>query len=108
MGLPKVVLKHSLNSLEMRKKKLNYGQVRVADLPTSRRGKHHDLLNKILDDLKDAPSGSAVQIPLDQVGGIGLANLRSAVSRATRANNMKVETRSDQRFFYVWKITGKI
>jgi len=87
----------------MAKDQPNYGRVRIKDLPNTRRGKHFDLLNKILDDLNILPSGSAVSIPLKEIGDIGLANLRSAVNRVTRANGLRVETQSDREFFYVWK-----
>ncbi len=81
----------------------NFGRVRVKDLPNGRRGKHFDLLSKILEDLTNVPPGSAVKVPLEETGGIGLANLRSAVNRSTRANGLKVETQSDEKYFYVWK-----
>lgn len=87
----------------MAKDRPHYGRVRIKDLPNTRRGKHFDLLNKILEDLNILPSGSAVSIPLKETGDIGLANLRSAVNRTTRAKGLKVETQSDQEFFYVWK-----
>jgi hypothetical protein len=56
-----------------------------------------------MEDLENVPSGLAVSIPLKDTGGIGLANLRAAVNRATRAKGLKVETQSDEKFFYVWK-----
>jgi len=87
----------------MKKDGPHFGRVRVKDLPTGRRGKHFDLLRKILEDLTNAPSGSAVRVPLEETGGTGLANLRSAVNRATRAKGLKVETQSDEKYFYVWK-----
>lgn len=87
----------------MKKDGPHFGRVRVKDLPNSRRGKHFDLLRKIMEDLTNAPSGSAVRVPLAETGGTGLANLRSAVNRATRAKGLKVETQSDEKYFYVWK-----
>jgi hypothetical protein len=87
----------------MKKDGSHFGRVRVKDIPNGRRGKHFDLLNKILEDLASAPGGSAVKVPLNDTGGVGLANLRSAVNRATRAKGLKVETQSDEQFFYVWK-----
>jgi hypothetical protein len=87
----------------MTKEKSHYGRVRIKDLPNTRRGKHFDLLKRILEDLENVPSGSAVSVPLKDTGGIGLASLRSAVNRATRAKGLNVETQSDHEFFYVWK-----
>jgi hypothetical protein len=87
----------------MAKNDSHYGRVRIKDLPNTRRGKHFDLLNRILEDLDILPSGSAVSVPLKDTGDIGLANLRAAVNRATRAKGLKIETQSDSEYFYVWK-----
>ena len=42
-------------------------------------------------------------IPLTEIGGIGLANLRSAVHRAATSNGLEVETLADSDNLYVWK-----
>jgi hypothetical protein len=89
--------------LSMAKGGPHYGRVRIKDLPNTRRGKHFDLLNRILEDLNNVPSGSAVSVPLKDTGGIGLANLRSAVNRTARGKGLKIETQSDDKYFYVWK-----
>jgi len=41
-----------------------YRQLAVADLHRGRRGKHHDLSQGIPGELKAAPPGSALEIPL--------------------------------------------
>jgi hypothetical protein len=82
---------------------LKYRRVEIADLDRKRRGKHHDLVQEIVNELKTAPSGSALEIPLADVGGIGLANLRSAVHRAATGEDLAIETLADERNFYVWK-----
>jgi hypothetical protein len=60
-------------------------------------------LQGIVSELKAAPPGSALEIPLAEVGGIGLANLRSAVHRASTAESLAIETLADEKNFYVWK-----
>jgi hypothetical protein len=47
--------------------------------------------------------GSALEIPLADVNGIGLANLRSAVHRASTSAGLAIETLADEKNFYVWK-----
>ena len=47
--------------------------------------------------------GSAMEIPLSDVGGIELANLRSAVHRASTSHGLEIETLADDKNFYVWK-----
>jgi hypothetical protein len=80
-----------------------YRRVEVAGLDRGRRGKHHDLVAGIVEELRMAPSGAALEIPLDDVGGIGLANLRSAVHRASTGAGIAIETLADEKNFYVWK-----
>src|SRR5437016_3444745 len=84
---------------------LKYRRVEVADLDRSRRGKHHDLVEGILEELEMAQAGSALEIPLVDVGGVGLANLRSAVHRAATSKGVPIETLADEKNFYVWKTT---
>jgi len=82
---------------------LKYRRVDVAGLKKGRRGKHHDLVEGILRELKTLHSGSAMKIPLADVGGIGLANLRSAVHRAATGEGLVIETVADEENLYVWK-----
>jgi hypothetical protein len=82
---------------------VKYRQVEVAGLNRGRRGKHHDLVEGILRELQIVPAGSALEIPLANVGGIGLANLRSAVHRASTSQGLAIETLADEKNFYVWK-----
>ena len=80
-----------------------YRQVKIAGLDKTRRGKHYDLVLGILQQLRTLPPGSAMEIPLADVGGIGLANLRSAVHRASTSHGLEIETLADKKNFYVWR-----
>ena len=81
---------------------LKYRQVEVSGLRNGRRGKHHELVQRILCELDMLPAGSAMEIPLSDVG-IGLINLRSAVHRAATSHGLKIETSADEKNFYVWQ-----
>jgi len=81
----------------------NYDRVILTSVRRNRRGKHHDLIQGIFQDLETLPAGSAIKLPLSGVDGITLANLRSAVHRASVARGLKVETLSDEENFYIWK-----
>jgi len=76
--------------------------MKVANLPIGRRGKHYDLTEGIIRELKAVEEGMALIIPLASVGGVELANLRSAVHRAASADNLEIETQADEKNFYVW------
>lgn len=80
-----------------------YRQVKIAGINRGRRGKHHELVQGIVKELMGLPGGSALEIPVSDVGGIGLANLRSAVHRAASSHNIEIETVADAGKFYVWK-----
>jgi hypothetical protein len=80
-----------------------YARVILADIRRTRRGKHHDLLGGIFQDLESLPAGSAIKIPLTEVDGTTLANLRSAVHRASSSRGLEIETLSDEENFYIWK-----
>jgi hypothetical protein len=82
---------------------LKYRRVELSTLRKGRRGKHHDLVEGILGELAAVQPGSALEIPLASVNGIGLANLRSAVHRASASAGMVIETVADEENFYVWK-----
>jgi len=84
-----------------------YDRVNLADVRRTRRGKHHDLLGGIFQDLESLPAGSAIKIPFNQVNGITLANLRSAVHRASTARGLGIETLSDEENFYIWKAANR-
>lgn len=84
-----------------------YRQVKISDLKTGRHGKHHFLVQGIVQELLTLKPGSALEIPLAEVGGIGLANLRSAVHRAAASSNQSIETVADDGKLYVWKASSK-
>jgi len=85
---------------------LKYRRVQVSGLSRNRRGKHHDLVDGICRELEMLSPGAALEIPLAEVGGIGLANLRSAIHRAAASRNITIETLAEKANFYVWKTDG--
>ena len=79
-----------------------YRRVQISSLSRKRRGKHHDLVEGICRELEGLPLGAALEIPLVDAGGIGLARLRSAVHRAAASKNIAIETLAEGENFYVW------
>ena len=69
--------------------------------------KHHTLVEGIVQELATLKPGSALEIPLADVGGVGLANLRSAVHRAAASSGLNIETVADNGKFYVWNADAK-
>src|ERR1700730_18640459 len=86
-----------------RKSPVKYERVILADIRRNRRGKHHDLVAGIFHDLESLPTGSAIKFPRAEVHGTRLANLRSAVHRASASRGPGIETLSDEENFFIWK-----
>jgi hypothetical protein len=81
----------------------NYGRTPISGLKKSRKGKHHELMDRILEDLKKSVPSYAVRIPLSDIKGVSVLNLRSAIVRAAHKAGIPVSTSSDDENFYVWK-----
>ena len=82
----------------------NFKRVRVAELRQGRRGKHHDAVMPIVDEIESLPDGEAIIIPLGEMQ-IPLMNLRSALTKASAARELRVSTYSDGNSLYVWRKT---
>ena len=80
----------------------NFVTISRNDLPSGRKGKHHAMLLKVLQDLDHLSDGNAIRIPLEDYRA-SVADIRSAVHRATAKLNITVATSSDEGYFYVWK-----
>lgn len=81
----------------------NYSRTPISQLKKSRKGKHHNLLLKIMEDLHKSQAGFAVTIPLESIDGVSVLNLRSAIVRAASKAKIRVATSSDDENFYVWR-----
>ncbi len=84
----------------------NFESILQIDLPSGRKGKHHVLLTRVLEDLERLQEGRAIRIPLSAYEG-SVADIRAAIFRATEKRHIEIATSSDDEFFYVWKpVTG--
>jgi|SRR5579862_8749259 len=88
-------------------KRSKYERVPLAKLRQSRRGKHRGIVDVIVRELDELGDAEAMKIPLSSVDGVSLANLRSAVSRATKSHGVKIATFSDGHSLFVWKKTPR-
>ena len=79
----------------------NFAMVPIAAVPRERESKHRDLMQRIFADLSTLPAGAALKLRISELGS-ELANVRSALNRASRAAGVKVLTSSDPKHLYVW------
>jgi hypothetical protein len=80
---------------------VNFETLSQSELPNGRRGKHHQLILQVLADLEQLEDGRAIKVPLTDFEGT-VADIRSAILRATKKRNLKISTSSDDNFFYLW------
>ena len=92
---------------DRRAKRLKYDRIPLAELKQSRRGKHRGVVDAIVGELNDLGEAEAMRIPLSSVDGVSLANLRSAVSRATKSRGVKIATFSDGHSLFLWKKSSR-
>jgi hypothetical protein len=87
-------------------RELHYSAVNKSDVPQGRKGKHRKAVSDILGDLSKLKPDEAVKIPLSGLNGEKMQNLRSALNRVTRDQNIPVVTSSDDKYMYVWRTNG--
>jgi hypothetical protein len=82
--------------------KVPFKKVLQTDVPHTRKGKHQAIVAKIMRELKTLKSGSALKVPLGEMGSTK-EKVRSALNRVTRAATLDVGTAADGEFLYIWK-----
>lgn len=82
-----------------------FTRIQLADLRQRRRGKHHDMVVPLVEEIRTLPEGQAIKIPLSAFD-IGLVNLRSALVKAASSRGLKIATYSDDTTLFAWRRTG--
>jgi hypothetical protein len=85
-------------------KKPNFNSISQDGLPFGRKGKHNVIVRQLLEDMEQLADGRALKIPIAELPDT-IANVRSALNRATRSKQLEISTSSDDVYFYVWKPT---
>jgi hypothetical protein len=87
-----------------KKNAMHYQTMAQVDVPQGRKGKHHEVLAKILSDLDQVKPGNAIRVPLASLAE-SKEKVRSALNRATRKRAGTVATASDDEFLYIWNVS---
>jgi hypothetical protein len=85
---------------------MRFQSILQSDVPKGRDGKHKEIITQLLSDIVQLDEGSALKIPLAELPDTK-ENIRSALSRAARQNNLDVATSSNEDFLFVWKAAPK-
>jgi hypothetical protein len=80
---------------------MNFKTMSVPEVPQGRKGKHKQIVTRILSDLDQVQDGMALKVPLAQLAE-SKEKVRSALNRATHKGGRNVATASDADFLYVW------
>jgi hypothetical protein len=84
---------------------MNFASMAQKDVPQGRKGKHKEIVTKILSDLDRLASGVALKVPLAPLAE-SKEKVRSALNRATHKGGRHVATASDETYLYVWNERG--
>ena len=82
----------------------SFPSISQSELPEGRKGKHHEVVGRLIKDLMQLKEGRALKIPISELPDTK-ANVRSALSRAAKQKQLDVVTSSDDQYFYVWNRT---
>lgn len=85
---------------------MRFQSILQVDVPKGRDGKHKGIITQLLSDIAQLNDGSALKIPLSELPDTK-ENIRSALSRAARQNDLDIATSSNDDFLFVWKATPK-
>ncbi|HKN22094.1 MAG TPA: hypothetical protein VJX73_11785 [Terracidiphilus sp.] len=80
----------------------NFESILQTDVPKGRDGKHKRIVTRLLHDIDQLKSGTALKIPLEALPD-SKENIRAALNRATRLRGIEVATSSDAEYLYIWK-----
>lgn len=82
---------------------LPFESVSRSAVPTSRKSKHHEIVEKILRELDGLKTKRALRIPRSALGNAKIEHIRAALSRASAKNKTDLATSVDDNYFYVWR-----
>lgn len=81
---------------------VSFEAIQQVDVPKARDGKHKRIVTRLLEDIAQLKSGTALKVPLSALPDTK-ENIRSALNRATRLKGISVETSSDADHLYIWE-----
>jgi hypothetical protein len=85
---------------------MRFESILQEEIPRGREGKHKRIIQQLLSDIAQLPPGSALKIPLAELPD-SKENIRAALSRAGRQNNLNLATSSNKDFLFVWEAPPK-
>ena len=81
----------------------NFESIERSAVPTSRKSKHHQLVEKILREVDGLKDKRALKIPRSALGNAKIEHIRAALSRASAKIEVDLATSVDDHYLYVWR-----
>jgi hypothetical protein len=75
------------------------------NVPKVRNSKHRVVIAKIISELAELKSGSALEIPLKDLPD-SKEKIRAALSRAAQKAGLKVATSADATHLFIWNVSS--
>jgi hypothetical protein len=94
-----------MENIKNASKSSKFESILQTDVPKGRDGKHKQIILQLIEAIDNLTHGSALKIALEELPD-SKENIRSALSRATKQQNMNIATSSDDKYLYVWKNGG--
>ena len=81
----------------------SFESIERSAVPTDRKSKHHEIVERILRDVSGLKGKRALRIPRSALGNVKIENIRAALSRASGKVDVELATSVDDDYFYVWR-----
>ncbi len=81
----------------------NFDSIEQSAVPTSRKSKHYQIVERILREVGDLKAKRALRIPRVALGNTKIEHIRAALSRASAKVNVELATSVDDSYLYVWR-----
>jgi hypothetical protein len=77
------------------------------EIPHDRKGKHHEIVAQIMQDVQTLKATSALRVPRSELGAVKIEHLRAALSRAAAKAGVALASRADDDFLYIWAASSR-
>lgn len=81
----------------------NFESIERSAVPTNRRSKHHQIVERILREVGGLKGKRALKIPRPALGEVKIEHIRAALSRASSKIDIDLATSVDDDYLYVWR-----
>jgi hypothetical protein len=81
----------------------NFESIERSAVPTNRKSKHHQIVERILREVGGLKGKRALRIPRLALGDVKIEHIRAALSRASGKIEVELATSVDDNYLYVWR-----